>query len=112
MDLIGGDIVEDSRNIVKAIDALTEKTGGIKVDSYNIIDAIDNLREAFNNSAMTRADVEEIIEEYLIENPVSPSTIASAVTEYLENNPIDVSSLTLGSLNDGNGNVTLHVITD
>lgn len=44
--------MEDSRNIIKAIDALTLKAGGEEVDSKNITEAIDNLKAVFNQEAI------------------------------------------------------------
>lgn len=44
--------MEDSRNIIKAIDALTLKAGGEVVDSKNITEAIDHLKEVFNQEAI------------------------------------------------------------
>ena len=44
--------MEDSRNIIKAIDALTLKAGGEVVDSKNITEAIDNLRAVYDESAI------------------------------------------------------------
>ena len=44
--------MEDSRNIIKAIDALTLKAGGEVVDSKNITEAIDKLRAVYNESAI------------------------------------------------------------
>jgi len=44
--------VEDSRNIIKAIDALTLKVGGEVVDSKNITEAIDNLKAVYDQKAI------------------------------------------------------------
>lgn len=44
--------MEDSRNIIKAIDALTLKAGGEVVDSKNITEAIDNLKAVFDQEAI------------------------------------------------------------
>lgn len=44
--------MEDSRNIIKAIDALTLKAGGEVVDSKNITEAIDNLKAVYDESAI------------------------------------------------------------
>lgn len=44
--------MEDSRNIIKAIDALTLKAGGEVVDSKNITEAIDNLKEVYSQEAI------------------------------------------------------------
>lgn len=44
--------MEDSRNIIKAIDALTLKAGGEVVDSKNITEAIDNLRAVYDQEAI------------------------------------------------------------
>lgn len=44
--------MEDSRNIIKAIDALTLKAGGEVVDSKNITEAIDNLCTTFTDRVM------------------------------------------------------------
>ena len=44
--------MEDSRNIIKAIDALTLKAGGEAVDSKNITEAIDNLKTVFDQEAI------------------------------------------------------------
>lgn len=44
--------MEDSRNIIKAIDALTLKAGGDPVDSKNITEAIDNLKAVFDQQAI------------------------------------------------------------
>lgn len=104
--------MEISRNIVKAIDALTEKAGGEKVDSANINEAIDNLRLVYNQSAISVAEVNRLIGEYLTAHPVSPQTIANTVNTYLQNNPIDISSVVLATSDDGNGNVTLRVNTN
>lgn len=104
--------MEDSRNIVKAIDALTEKAGGQKVDSANIIEAIDNLRAVYNNTAITEEEVNRLIGDYLTAHPVSPATITNAVNTYLQNNPIDISTVVLATSDDGNGNVTLRVNTN
>lgn len=101
--------MEDSRNIVKAIDALTEKAGGQKVDSANIIEAVDNLRAVYNKQAISEADVNRLIGEYLTAHPVSPQTITDTVNTYLQNNPIDISTVVLATSDDGNGNVTLRV---
>ena len=46
------------------------------------------------------------------ENPASPEEIRAATTEYLEEHPVDVSSLALGILDDGNGNITLLINAD
>lgn len=104
--------MEVSRNIVKAIDALTEKAGGQKVDSANINEAIDNLRLVYKNTAISVSEVNRLIGEYLIAHPVSPQTIVNTVNEYLQSHPIDVSSLALATTDDGNGNVTLRVNTN
>ena len=104
--------MEDSRNIVKAIDALTEKAGGQKKDSLNIIDAIDNLRNVFSNRAITEDEVEAIIVSYLDENPITPDNITQAVNAYLDNNPIDISSVALSVTDDEKGNVTICIISD
>ena len=50
--------MEDSRNIIKAIDALTLKAGGEVVDSKNITEAIDHLKEVYG------AEVESAISGY------------------------------------------------
>lgn len=86
--------MEVSRNIVKAIDALTEKAGGQKVDSANINEAIDNLRLVYDQSAISEAEVNRLI------------------GEYLQNNLIDISTVVLATSDDGNGNVTLQVNTN
>lgn len=44
--------MEDSRNIIKAIDALTLKAGGEVVDSKNITEAIDNLKAVYDQEAI------------------------------------------------------------
>ena len=44
--------MEDSRNIIKAIDALTLKAGGEVVDSKNITEAIDHLKEVYSQEAI------------------------------------------------------------
>lgn len=44
--------MEDSRNIIKAIDALTLKAGGEAVDSKNITEAIDHLKEVYSQEAI------------------------------------------------------------
>lgn len=44
--------MEDSRNIIKAIDALTLKAGGEAVDSKNITEAIDHLKEVYDQEAI------------------------------------------------------------
>lgn len=44
--------MEDSRNIIKAIDALTQKAGGGVVDSKNITEAIDHLKEVYSQEAI------------------------------------------------------------
>ena len=104
--------MEDSRNIVKAIDALTEKVGGQKVDSVNIIEAIDSLRLVYKQSAISEAEVNRLISEYLTVHPVNPQTIVNTVNTYLQNNPIDISTVVLATSDDGNGNVTLRVNTN
>lgn len=104
--------MEDSRNIVKAIDALTEKAGGQKVDSSNIIEAVDNLRAVYNNRAISEAEVNRLIGEYLTAYPVSPQTIVNTVNTYLQNNPIDISQIVLATTDDSNGNITLRVNTN
>lgn len=44
--------MEDSRNIIKAIDALTLKAGGEVVDSKNITEAIDQLKAVYDQKAI------------------------------------------------------------
>lgn len=44
--------MEDSRNIIKAIDALTQKVGGEVIDSKNITEAIDHLKEVYSQEAI------------------------------------------------------------
>ena len=44
--------MEDSRNIIKAIDALTVKAGGTDPGSKNITEAIDNLKAVFDQKAI------------------------------------------------------------
>lgn len=44
--------MEDSRNIIKAIDALTLKAGGGVVDSKNITEAIDRLKAVYDQEAI------------------------------------------------------------
>lgn len=44
--------MENSRNIIKAIDALTLKAGGEAVDSKNITEAIDNLKAVYDQKAI------------------------------------------------------------
>lgn len=44
--------MEDSRNIIKAIDALTLKAGGEAVDSKNITEAIDHLKAVYDQEAI------------------------------------------------------------
>lgn len=44
--------MEDSRNIIKAIDALTLKAGGEVVDSKNITEAIDRLKAVYDQEAI------------------------------------------------------------
>lgn len=44
--------MEDSRNIIKAIDALTLKAGGEVVDSKNITEAIDHLKAVYDQEAI------------------------------------------------------------
>lgn len=48
--------MEDSRNIIKAIDALTLKAGGGVIDSKNITEAIDHLKEVYDQKAIAIDD--------------------------------------------------------
>lgn len=89
--------MEDSRNIIKAIDALTLKAGGEVVDSKNITEAIDKLRAVYDESAIgidktlthegLAADakaVRDLVNAKLFFNKLALSNVTSSVVEYLD----------------------------
>ncbi len=84
--------MEDSRNIIKAIDALTLKAGGEVVDSKNITEAIDRLKEVYSQEAIGIDDT--LTQEGFAADAKAVGDVITLLSERVTRVPADASGST------------------